>query len=199
MISKSETINSIDNGLTIIDDRFTSIESSGIIFINKTIDGEISNYVCREIIEQNLANIRNKSIQLIINSEGGNIADAFAIIDIIKWSKIPIHALGIGEVCSSALLIFMACRKGYRILSPRTMLLSHRFFTSSDGNQAELQASRKYQDMLHKIMVNHYLKYTKFRSFKQVEKYVLREVDTWLTAEDAVKHGIADKIEKSLM
>jgi ATP-dependent protease ClpP protease subunit len=41
-------------------------------------------------------------LTLYINSDGGSLQDAFALIDVMRKSNKPVHTVGIGSVCSSA-------------------------------------------------------------------------------------------------
>ena len=50
-------------------------------------------------------------------------------------------------------------------------------------------------DIEHERIVNHYLSYTNIDSKDKLEQYLLRDVDTWLTPEEAIKYEIADIIE----
>lgn len=56
-------------------------------------------------------------------------------------------------------------------------------------------AQRKEEDMTHKRILEHYKRHTKFKTDKDIHKHLLPEVDVWLSAEEAVKYGIADKVE----
>ena len=66
--------------------------------------GEISNESSKEVIEwilnANSSDTKPKSLNLIINSAGGFVNDAFAIIDVMQGSHIPIHTTGLGEIMS---------------------------------------------------------------------------------------------------
>ena len=66
---------------------------------------------CKETIEfilkQNFART-NSRLQLLVCSEGGDMNAAFALIDIIRGSKIDIDTVGLGIIGSAGLLIFMA-------------------------------------------------------------------------------------------
>ena len=74
-------------------------------------------------------------------------------------------------------------------------MLSHRFSAMTVGNHSQLLAGRKELDLEHDRIVNHYLSYTNINSKDELEEYLLRDVDTWLTPDEAVKFGIADIIE----
>lgn len=170
------------------------IEDYGIIFLSGEIDRETAERVCRDIIESNL-NGTVEQIQMIINSPGGDCASGFAIIDIMEWSRLPVYTTGIGMIASMGLLVFMAGAKGRRVVTPRTSILSHRFWGLAGGNHSQLLAGRKEQDLTHARIVDHYLRNTNIKSAEELEQYLLRDVDTWLSSNEAIRYGLADIVE----
>lgn len=168
----------------------------GIVYVSGTINEGTAEGFCKEIIECNIRAELNQ-IQMIINSPGGSCPAGFSIIDIMEWSRIPIYTTGIGMIASMALLVFMAGEKGHRVITPRTSILSHRYSAFSVGNHSQLLAGRKEQDLEHERIINHYLSYSAIKNREELEKSLLRDVDTWLTPEEAVQYGLADAIEVS--
>ena len=171
------------------------LKDFGIIYISGGIDGGTAESVCKEIIEYNIKAEVNQ-IQMVINSPGGSCAAGFSIIDIMEWSRIPIYTTGIGMIASMALLVFMTGEKGRRVVTPRTSILSHRFSAFSVGSHSQLIAGRKEEDLEHERILQHYLAYSNIKDKAELEKYLLRDVDTWLTPEEAIQHGIADRVEQ---
>lgn len=171
-----------------------SLGDYGIIFISGAIDQGSASKICEDIIRINIEH-ESDFIQMIINSPGGAVSAGFAIIDMMEWSRLPIYTTGVGIVASMALALFMAGQKGQRILTPRTSILSHRFSGLSMGNYSELIARRKEEDFLHERLLTHYLEHTSLSSNDEVENHLLKDVDTWLTPDEAIKLGIADRIE----
>ena len=166
----------------------------GIIYLSGVIEDGTSENVCKEIIEYNISG-KIDHIQLIINSAGGSCSAGFAIIDIMEWSRLPIYTTGIGMIASMSLLVFMTGTKGRRVITPRTSMLSHRYSSMTWGNHSQLLANRKEQDLEHDRIVDHYMRYSGIQSKEELEKYLLRDVDTWLTPEEAVKFGLVDLVE----
>ena len=166
----------------------------GIIYLSGPIEVETSETVCKEIIEYNISG-KTDHIQMIINSSGGSCPDGFAIIDIMEWSRIPIFTTGIGMIASMALLVFMTGTRGRRVITPRTSMLSHRYSSMTWGNHSQLLATRKEQDLEHDRIVDHYLRYSGIQSKEELEEYLLRDVDTWLAPDEAVKFGLVDLVE----
>ena len=170
------------------------LKDYGIIYLSGAIENGVSENVCKEIIEFNITE-KVDHIQLIINSPGGFCPAGFAIIDIMEWSRLPIYTTGIGMIASMGLLVFMTGRKGRRVITPRTSILYHRYSAMTWGNHSQLLAGRKEQDLEHQRIVDHYINYSSMETKEELEKNLLRDVDTWLTPEEAVKFGIADIVE----
>jgi len=166
----------------------------GIIYISGTIDSSTAESVCKEIIEYNIKGEANQ-IQMIINSPGGSCTAGFSIIDIMEWSRIPIYTTGIGMIASMGLLIFMTGEKGRRVITPRTSILSHRFSAFNIGNHSQLIAGRKEEDLEHERILSHYQSYSGIKDKDELEKYLLRDVDTWLSPDEAIQYGLVDIIE----
>ena len=172
----------------------SSLDDYGIIYISGGIDGGTAESVCKQIIEYNIKAEVNQ-IQMIINSPGGSCSAGFSIIDIMEWSRIPIYTSGIGMIASMGLLLFMTGEKGRRVITPRTSILSHRFSSMSVGNHSQLIANRKEEDLEHQRILEHYLAYSNIKDKAQLEEYLLRDVDTWLSPEEAISFGLADQVE----
>ena len=136
---------------------------------------------------------RPEHLTLIINSPGGDLNAAFALIDVIKGSAIPVHTLGIGQIASCGILTFMAGDKGHRILTPNTSILSHQYSWGQFGKEHELLARVKEFELTSERMLALYKSCTGLDE-KTIRKYLLPEKDIWLSAEEAVKYGIADEI-----
>lgn len=166
----------------------------GVIFLTGEINAGVSESVIRRILEINRQN-ELEFIQMIINSCGGYTTSGFAIIDIMRWSRLPIFTTGIGMIASMGLLVFMTGDKGHRVVTPRTSILSHRFQADVKGSHSQLLAFRKEEDLMHKRIVQHYLEFSGIKTQKEIEEKLLRDIDVWLTPEEAVKYGLVDIIQ----
>lgn len=170
------------------------IDFDGIIFLSGKVSQESAEKVCTQIIKMNQAD-EVPWIQMIVNSQGGYCSAGFAIIDVMEWSRLPIFTTGIGMVASMGLLIFMSGETGRRVLTPRTSILSHRYSAAAIGNHSQLVASRKEQDLMHDRIVNHYIEHSNIKNEKELDEILLRDVDTWLSPQEAIDHGLADVLE----
>ena len=168
---------------------------SGYYYMAETFTAETTKPIIIWIIENNLmtARDRKKELTLIINSPGGEVHSAFALIDTMKGSVIPIKTIGIGMIASCGVLTFMAGAKGKRLLTPNTSILSHQYSWGSAGKEHELFARVREFELSTERMLTHYKKCTGM-SEKKIREILLPPEDVWLSSKEAVKYGIADKI-----
>ena len=137
---------------------------------------------------------KKKELTLGICSPGGDLNACFALIDIMKGSKIPIRTIGMGMIASCGLLMFISGTKGRRVLTPNTSILSHQYSWGSFGKEHELFAAVKEFDLTTQRMIAHYKKCTGL-SEKDIRKYLLPPQDVWLSAKEAKKLGLCDSIK----
>lgn len=172
-----------------------SLREKGIFFLSSGFNPQMAKEVCTWILEANLAQNRQfEHLTLIINSPGGEVQSAFAIIDCIRGSKIPIHTVGLGMIASCGLLLFMAGHKGGRTLTPNTSILSHQWAWGSRGKAHELFAVMDEFNLTNKRIINHYKVCTGLDK-KTIKEKLLPPQDVWLSAEQALEMGICDEIK----
>ena len=175
----------------------TGLKENNIYLFMDEFTSESVAPVIEFILEKNLlpSNKKPKYLTLIINSPGGDMTAAFALIDIMNGSAIPIHTLGLGQISSCGILTFMSGAKGHRLLTPNTSILSHQWSWGTYGKSHELMAVKREFELTDDRMLKLYKKCTGLDE-KTIKKVLLPANDVWLTAEEAVKYGIADKIKK---
>ena len=130
------------------------------------------------ILEANYSDEPPEDLTMLINSEGGSLSAAFAIIDIMRGSSIPIRTIGLGQIASAGLLIFMSGHKGSRILTNNTSVMSHQYHWGAVGKNHELVAIRKEQDLTQERLVKHIKKCTGL-SEKQINKDLMPPHDVF--------------------
>jgi ATP-dependent Clp protease protease subunit len=133
----------------------------------------------------------------MICSPGGNLQECFALIDVMNSSNIPIKTVGLGQIASCGLLIFMNGTKGRRVLTPNTSILSHQFSWYNEGKSCELFATMREYELTQQRMIEHYKKCTKL-SDEKIKQYLLPPQDIWLSAEEALQLNICDAINNLL-
>jgi ATP-dependent Clp protease protease subunit len=162
--------------------------------------GEVDHENIRPIIEWILhenfvSKKKRKELLLMICSEGGDMSAAFALIDVMKSSNIFIKTVGLGQIASAGLLIFLAGSPGRRTLTPNTSIMSHQYAWGSDGKHHELLATMKEFGLTQTRMVQHYVTCTGL-SEEEIKQHLLPPHDVYLSAEEALKLGICDHISQ---
>lgn len=167
--------------------------SNDIHLLFDEIDTDNAKDAIEWILDANFSKTRPKCLNLVINSQGGDMNSAYAIIDIIESSNIPVRTIGLGQIASAGLMIFLAGQAGERVLTPNTSIMSHQYGWGSAGKHHELIAIQKEFDLTFQRMLNHYKKHTKL-SIPDIKKYLLPSEDVYLSAEEALKYKICDRI-----
>ncbi|MBQ2641138.1 MAG: ATP-dependent Clp protease proteolytic subunit [Lachnospiraceae bacterium] len=134
-----------------------------------------------------------KPIKIMFFSNGGDLDVNNSLIDVIKMSKTPVYGYNMGKACSAACFIYMACHKRY--VMPNATFLLHKGSAAFDGNFEEVAAhmqeyQRQIDGLCAYIMAN-----------SKIDKSTLDENiwgEWYMTAEEAVKYGVADRIVTDL-
>lgn len=163
-----------------------------IHFLNGDITEENTLEAIRWITYENLLP-GDSTLTLYINSDGGNLQDAFALIDVMRKSQKPVRTIGLGSICSAAFLIFAAGSSGERIISSTASIMCHQFSGSSYGKYHDIKASVKENELLNARMVSLLKECTKLDT-RTIKTKLLPPSDVWFTAEELLQLGVADKI-----
>lgn len=167
---------------------------NGIYTFMGPVDNESVKPVIEWILHSNyVVKRKKKELLLMICSEGGDMSSAFALIDVMFSSGIPIKTVGLGQIASAGLLIFLAGSQGRRVLTPNTSILSHQFSWGSDGKAHELFAQVKEFELTQQRMINHYKVCTQMDE-DEIRKTLLPPQDVYLSAEEALAFGICDNV-----
>ena len=171
-----------------------NLYNSGIYLFMDVVNPDNCKDAIEFILKQNTEKKKKKRLQFMICSPGGGMPECFALIDVMKGSKIPIHTVGLGMIASCGLLLFITGEKGHRVLTPNTSILSHQFSWGNWGKEHELFAQVKEFELSTKRMLDHYKKCTGLNE-EQIREHLLPPEDVWLSAKEAKKLGICDKVK----
>jgi len=170
------------------------LQAQGIYVFMGEVDTESVKPVIEWILlENHVIKKRKKELLLMICSSGGELESGFALIDVMNSSAIPIKTVGLGQVASAGLLVFLAGHAGRRVLTPNTSILSHQYSWGSDGKHHELFAVTKEFSLVQQRMLTHYKRTTGLDE-ETIKIKLLPPSDVYLSAEEAVALGICDFI-----
>ena len=181
----------------LIDDKThtDSLHDSGIyVFMDEVTDETIKPVVEWLLFENYVTKKKKRELLLMICSEGGDLHSAFALIDVMRSSAIPIKTVGLGLIASCGLLIFMSGTKGRRVLTPNTSILSHQFSWSNEGKAHELFSTFKEFNLTQQRMLEHYRICTG-QSDEEIKENLLPPQDRWLDSNEAMSLGICDMVD----
>lgn len=170
----------------------TSLLENHIHFLCGDIETQNITEAIKWIVYENFSN-SNKPLTLYINSDGGSLQDAFALIDMMQKSVRPIRTIGIGSVCSAAFLIFTAGTKGQRFISKNASIMCHQFSDEYTGKYHDIKAALKENDWANNRMVD-ILKHCTGLDTKTIKNKLLPPTDVWFTADEIVAFGVADAV-----
>jgi len=157
--------------------------------------------ICQSLIYMNEANKiqekeeDKKSIEFYICTYGGSADDMFALYDLMNVVKedTEIHTIGLGKVMSAGVLLLAAGTKGKRKIGKNCRVMVHNVMGGTAGSLPnltnELEAIQQLQDDYVSALVEN----TKL-SKKKLTKMLNEKVNVYLSAEEAIEHGIADII-----
>jgi ATP-dependent Clp protease protease subunit len=175
-------------------DNIPTLSDHGMMVLMGEIDAESVRPVVEWILYENYVKKKKlKELLLMICSEGGELSTAFALIDVMRTSKIPIKTVGLGQIASCGLLIFLSGAVGRRVLTANTSIMSHQFSWGTEGKAHELFATMKEFELTQQRMVNLY-KSTTGLDEETIKTVLLPAQDVWLSASEALALGVCDDI-----
>lgn len=163
-----------------------------IIFVSKEITADLARTFIK-VFDELEAMDANAPITVRLMSEGGALAEAFAMYDRIRLSPCHVTTLATGFVASAATLILQAGDE--RLITETACLMIHNGSDAYEGAHNDFQrwANRAKVDreLMYKIYDRKSGRGTNFWESKCA-------VDTFLTSEESVELGLADRVLPAL-
>ncbi len=137
-----------------------------------------------------------RSISMMVSTHGGTASDMFSILDVMEMVKertCDIETFGIGKVMSAGVPILAAGTKGRRKVGKNCRIMLHNVMAGTGGTifsmENELDEIRWVQERYIETLAS----YTKLTPSK-IKKLLKAQRDVYISAEEAIKMGIADEI-----
>lgn len=132
-----------------------------------------------------------KDINFYINSPGGSVTAGLAIYDTMQYIKCDVSTICMGMAASMGAFLFSSGAKGKRFILPNAEVMIHQPLGGAKGQATEILIAadhiKRTKERLNKILAEN--------TGKSVDEiFADTERDNWLTAEEAVAYGLADKI-----
>lgn len=171
-------------------DIYSRLLKDRIIFIGSPIDDGAANAIIAQLLFLESAN-QKEDIKMYINSPGGSVSAALAIYDTMQYVRPEIQTICIGMAASAAALLLSAGKKGKRMVLPNSEVMIHQVLGGASGQATDIDIHARHilktRDRLNKILAKH-----TGQKLAKIEKDTER--DYFMSAEEAVKYGIVDKV-----
>jgi len=171
-------------------DIYSRLLRERIIFLGEPIDDTVANIVIAQLLFLDAENSK-EDIKIYVNSPGGSVTSALALYDTIQHVKANVATICIGQAASAAAVLLAAGTKGKRYALPNARVLIHQVMGGAEGQQKDVEIQAR--EMLRiKNQINQILAKHTGQPVKKIENDSDR--DYFMTAEEAKKYGIIDKI-----
>jgi ATP-dependent Clp protease protease subunit len=183
-------------------DIYSRLLKERVIMLNGVVEDTISNLVVAQLLFLESENT-DKDISLFINSPGGAVTAGLAIYDTMQFIKPDVATYVMGQAASMGSFLAQAGAPGKRFVLPESRTMIHRVSSGTPGTRGsvhvqELQFEDAKRSFEESQRVNRRLTelYVKHNSAGKTydEMYEAMKFDTFLSAEDAVKWGLADHV-----
>ena len=171
-------------------DIYSRLLKDRIIFLGGPIDDDSANIVIAQLLFLQ-AEDPKKDIMMYVNSPGGSVTAALAILDTMNFIKADVSTVCVGLAASAGALLLSSGKKGKRFALPNSEIMIHQPSGGAEGRAADIEITAK-QIIRMRENLNKILSKNTGQPLAKIEKDVDR--DFFMTAEEAKKYGIVDKI-----
>ena len=171
-------------------DIFSRLLRDRIIMLEGPIGENTSSVLCAQLLFLESQDA-SKDITLYINSPGGLVTAGMAIYDTMQYVKSDIQTIVVGQACSMGSLLASAGTKGKRLMLPHSRHMIHQPLGGASGQATDVE-----------IRANELLRWK--RELTEIyQKTTGKDIDTlkedmerdkFMTPEEAVAYGLADRI-----
>ncbi len=174
-------------------DIYSRLLKERIIFLGTPINDEIANLMMAQLLHLE-GEDPEKDIALYINSPGGSVTSALAILDTIEFIRPDVSTFCMGQAASAAAILLAAGSHGKRFALPHSRVLLHQPSGGAEGQSVDIEIQareiQRIRDLLDDILAAH---------TGQPKEKISRDTDRdfIMTAEDARNYGIIDQVIQS--
>lgn len=182
-------------------DIYSRLLKDRIVMLDTEVDEHSSSLLVAQLLF--LESQGNEDINFFINSPGGSVTAGLAIYDTMQFIKPDVATYVVGQAASMGSFLAQAGAPGKRFVLPESRTMIHRVSSGTPGTRGsvhvqELQFEDAVRAMeeskrLNKRLTELYVRHnTAGKTYEQLFEDM--KFDTFLSAEDAVKYGLADKV-----
>jgi len=168
------------------------VESSTIYLFGDIADGTLYDFTLKikGIIHMRGEEKKNDPINVVINSDGGDVYEALGMIDFMQSLNIKVNTICRGRAMSAAALLLCA-GTGNRVASKNSTIMFHEISSGIYGKSSDMKANVQHTEKLEEILINIITSNSKRDSVFWKDK-ILK--DYYLSPEEAIELGVIDNI-----
>lgn len=172
-------------------DIYSRLLKDRIIFLGGPIDDHSANIIIAQLLHLESQD-PDKDISFYINSPGGSVTAAMAIMDTMNHIKPDVSTVCVGLAASGGAWLLAAGAKGKRFALPNAEIMIHQPLTGHiEGQATDIAITAEQILKLKKSMTRMMAGFTG-QSYEKIEKDIER--DFYLSAEEAKKYGVIDEV-----
>lgn len=173
-------------------DIYSRLLKDRVIFIGTGIEDNMANLIIAQLLFLESQNPK-EDIKIYINSPGGSVTSALAIYDTMNYIKCDVQTICVGMAASAASVLLSAGTKGKRFILPNGEVMIHQVMGGAQGQATDIDIHARHilktKEKLNQILAKH-----TGQTIEKIEKDSDR--DYYMSAEEAKKYGIVDKVIK---
>ena len=171
-------------------DIYSRLLKERVIFLVGQVEDHMANLIVAQMLFLEAEN-PDKDIHLYINSPGGSVTAGMAIYDTMQFIKPNVCTYCIGQAASMGALLLAAGENGKRFCLPHSRVMIHQPLGGFQGQASDIEIHAReiltIKEKLNKVLAHH-----TGQPLEVVEQDTDR--DNFLSAEDAMKYGLVDKV-----
>jgi ATP-dependent Clp protease protease subunit len=135
----------------------------------------------------------DRDILFYINSRGGSVTAGISIYDTMQFIKSDVSTIVMGQACSMGSLLATAGAAGKRFMLPHSRNMIHQPSGGAEGQATDIEIQAKEILKMKKYLTEIYVEHNSAgKSFDEFARDMER--DFFMSAEEAVAYGLADRI-----
>ena len=175
-------------------DIYSRLLKDRIVFVGGEIEDQMANTIIAQLLFLQNENA-DADISMYINSPGGLITSGLAVYDVMQFVGCGVQTYCLGQAASMAALLLAGGTKGKRFVLPNSRILIHQPMGGARGTATDI--SIQAEEILRlRARLNQILAHHTGQPVQKIEEDVDR--DRFMSAEEAVRYGLADQIIQSL-
>ncbi len=172
-------------------DIYSRLLKERIIFLGTPIDDTVSNLIMAQLLHLE-GEDPEKDISLYINSPGGAMTSLMAIYDSMNFIKPDVATYCMGQAASAAAVLLAAGAQGKRFALPHARIMLHQpHIGGLEGQATDIEIHAK-EIIRVKEEMNEILAHHTGQDLAKIK--VDTDRDFWMTAEEALKYGVVDRV-----